>query len=119
MSCGPSSRARSRIPIPGERSRDRHMRCACPACRRTRCRSSVCRTAQVARGLPRQWDGLEVPEDVGREACGSLVVAAFERGSGLLQHIHDLAEFAYEYASLISVLQTRHLTLETVGTHYT
>src|SRR3989441_13344227 len=91
MSCGPSSRARSRIPIPGEIFRARRMRCAFPACRRTRCRSSGCRTAQVARGLPREWDRLEVPEDVGREACGRLVVAAFERVANLPQPPPDFA----------------------------
>src|SRR5438093_10557687 len=94
------------------------MRCACPACRRTRCRSSVCRTAQVARGLPRQWDRLEVPEDVGREACGRLVVAAFERGAGLLQHLPDLADVASGVAGPLRGLEGFRHPLERVGPGY-
>src|SRR2546427_4854153 len=115
MSRGPSSRARSRIRIPGERSRDSSTRCACPACLCTRCRSSVCRTAEVARGLPSQWDRLEVPEDVAREACSRLVVAAFERGAGLLQHLPDLADFPSDVAGPLRGLEGLRHALECVG----
>src|SRR3989442_11186320 len=99
MSRGPSSRARSRIRIPGERSRDSSTRCACPACLCTRCRSSVCRTAEVARGLPSQWDRLEGPVDVAREACGRPAVSPFARGACLLQHLPDLADVPSDLAA--------------------